>query len=44
MKDADSVLNNKNFVMRLAVFIVNLRFLYRLLNASQTFKEITKEN
>ena len=44
MKDADGVLNNNNFVMRLAVFIVNLRFLYRLLNASHTFEEITKEN
>ena len=44
MKDADHVLNNKNFVMRLVAFTINFRFLYRLLKASHTFKEMAKGN
>ena len=44
MKDADGVLNNKKFIMGLAVFRVNRKILYRVLNASQTFKEMTKEH
>ena len=44
MKDADGVLNNKKFIMGLAVFRVKIKFLYRVLNASQTFKEMTKEH
>ena len=44
MKDADGVLNNNKIIMGLAVFSVNRKILYRVFNASQTFKEMTKEH